>query len=428
MSRSLQEDPHRHLRRWTKQLAIALAVALVVMPTAATAKKKKKKLQENEAEVVGKVVNQAEETLAGIRVTVTSPADPELRFEAVTDAEGIFTLRVANPVGSYAFHLEGDGYASFDGQIPLQAGERAEIAFQLLDAATGRAQEAIKAFNAGVRAFDQKDYPTARAKFEEAAKLNPDAPEPHLGLAEVYYREEKLAAAAASIDRYLASRSDDTSGLTLAYTIHRELGNVARAEELVDALARTDKAPALATQVYNEGVRALQTGQNDLAVAKLERASELDPNLTAPYSTLATIYYNEARFGQAHAALEKLFAIEPENTQGRRIRYLIYDALDDSAQAEKALAEYMEADPDGAVDVLYRRADMDFRAGETAKAIAALRKILALRPEHPRAHYTLGLCYASSDTAKARFHLEKFIELAPEDPEAASAKEMLGYL
>lgn len=415
-------------RSLIRQLVAVLAVALVLAPTAAMAKKKKKKLQENETEVVGKVLNLEDETLPNIRVTVTSETDPVARFEAVTGEDGTFTLRIADPQGNYKFHLEGEGYAAFDGDIMLQAGERAEIAFQLLDAATGRAQESIKAYNDGVRAFEQKDNATALAKFEEAAKLDPESPEPQLGLAEVYYREKKLDEAAAAIDRYLAVKSDETSALTLAYTIHRELGNTERVEELINALAKTDKAPALATQVYNEGVHALQSGQNDLAVSKFERAAELDPKLAAPLSTLATIYYNAGRYSDAHAVLEKLFALEPKNAQGRRIRYLIYDALEDEAGAEKALNEYMEVDPDGAVDALYQRADLDFRAGEREKAIVLLQKILTLRPEHPRAHYTLGLCYASSDAKKARFHLEKFIELAPDDPEVASARDMLGYL
>jgi tetratricopeptide (TPR) repeat protein len=423
MSRSIAHPSRRH---WAPLVAI-LALTLVAGPAMAAKGKKKKKVKD-EAEVLGKVVNQADQPLPEIHITVTSPVVADFRAEATTDAEGIFTLKVEHPQGSYSFHLEGAGYAAFDGDVALVAGERAEIGFQLLDIATGRHQEAVKVFNAGVKAFEAEDYGAALAKFKEAAELDPATPEPHLGMAEVYFREEKLTEAAEAVDRYLGAKSDDTSALTLAYTIYRQLGNEARTDELIDALAKTDKAPAIATQVYNEGVKAVQTGDTERAIAKFNRAASLNPTLAAVHSTLATIYYNERRYGEGHAALDKLFTLDSENAQGRRIRYLIYDALDDSAAAEKALAAYTAADLDGAVEVMYERADLDFRDNQREKAIAALEKILTLSPEFARAHYTLGLCHAAGDTAKARKHFEKFLELAPEDPEVDSAKEMLGYL
>jgi len=93
----------------------------------------------------------------------------------------------------------------------------------------------------------------------------------------------------------------------------------------------------------------------------------------------------------------------------------------------KAFEAYHEVAPDAAVDLLYRRADLDFRGNRPEAAKAALLEILELDPEFARAHYTLGLIYANTDTAKAREHLQRFLDLSPKDPEAGSAKEMLEY-
>ena len=61
--------------------------------------------------------------------------------------------------------------------------------------------------------------------------------------------------------------------------------------------------------------------------------------------------------------------------------------------------------------------------------MAAYEKALELEPEMARAHYRLGLAYLSAgELERARNHLTRFIELQPEDPEAATAREMLGYL
>lgn len=409
---------------------LALLLLMTAGADAALGKKsKKKKKLDNEAEVQGYVVNMQDEPVAKARITVTAVERPDLKIEAVSDDKGVFTVLVEEPAGlEYNFHLEAEGYAAFDGKMPLHENERAEINFKVLDVETGRRQEAVKAFNAGVRAFDAEDYGTALAKFQEAIELDPDVPQPHLGLAEVHYRQENLEDAAREIEIYLKAVPDDVSALTLAYTVNRQLGNTERTSELTDALAKTDKAPALARQVYNEGVAALQSGDNDAAAAKFERAAGLDGNLKQALSALATIRYNQARYEDAEAAIEKLFAADPEDKQGRRIRYLIYDALDDQEKAGPAFDSYMEVDPDGALDVLYQRAELDFREGRTDAAVTALRKILEQRPEMPRAHYTLGLCLTQSDPAQAKIHLNKFLELAPDDPEVASAKEMLSYL
>ena len=318
--------------------------------------------------------------------------------------------------------------APFAGTVPLMAGEEANLGFKLLDAAAGARQEAVQAFNAGVQAFNQSQFDAAKAKFLEAVEKAPDMIEPHQGLAEIYYREKDLEAAAAAIERYLAVKPDDTSALTLAYTIHQESGNRERTEQLIDALAETEKAKPLARQIYNQGVAASQRGDDERAVERFRRASSLDPELAAAYSGEATILYNEARYDEAEAALEKLFALDPQNQQGRRMSFLVHDARDDQTKAAEALEAYLAVDKDGAVDLMYQRADMDFRDGNRAKAIAALERILELSPNMARAHYTLGLCHMSADQSKAKQHLERFIELAPEDPEVASAEEMLSYL
>lgn len=411
------------LRTWT-----ILALAALLLPAAAPAKKKKpKKPAENESVVIGKVVDQQDEKVGGAQVTVTA-AEGDFRAEATADEDGVFTLRITDPVGEYVFHVEAAGYAPFEGKVPLQAGEEANLGFQLLDAATGRKQDAIKAFNTGAQSFNMNDFAAAKEKFLEATELDPEMVEPYQGLAEIYYREKSYDEATAAIDKVLAAKPDDTSVLSLAYTIYRETGNRERTEELIDALGKTSKAGPLARQIYNEGVAAVQKGDNETAIERFRRASALDPKLAPAYSGEATILYNEERYDEAVAALDKLFAVEPDNRQGRRVRYLVYDAMGDRAKAAEALDAYLEVDVDGAVDVMYQRADMDFRDGKTAQAIAALEKILGLKPDMARAHYTLGLCYTSSDKVKAKKHLEKFLELAPDDPEASSAKEILSYM
>lgn len=413
------------------KMFLFLALGALLLPSMAPAKKKKKKNKkpaENEALVVGSVVDMQEQVIAGTKVSVTAAGQDMVLDEDVADEEGTFYIRITDPVGEYSFHLSAEGFAPFSGDVKLQASEQASIQFKMLDEATGRLQTANQAFNEGVGFFNDNKFAEAREKFILATENNPEMHQALQGLAEIYYREKNYQEAGKTIDKFRELQPKNIKGMTLAYTIHSEAGNTERSEELIDILAKTPKAKSIAREVYNEGVAASQAGDDDKAIERFRRAASVDPKLAPAFSSQATILYNSERYDEAEAALESLFALEENNAQGRRVSYLIADAKDDQEKAATAMEAYMKLDPDGAVDLMYKRADLDFRDGNLKKAITALEKIIQVRPDMPRAHYTLGLCHMSGDKARAKIHLGIFLELAPDDSEAASAKEMLGFL
>ena len=84
-------------------------------------------------------------------------------------------------MGDYVFKVEADGYAVFEAKQPLTPGEEAYLGFPLLDAAAGARQTAIRAFNAGVQAFNKNDIATAKASFLEATAADPEMIEPYQG-------------------------------------------------------------------------------------------------------------------------------------------------------------------------------------------------------------------------------------------------------
>jgi len=405
--------------RWMIPLGIILLALLV--PSGAVAKKK-------DGVVTGRVVNANHEALEGALVTVTSENRAEFRMEARTDPQGEFTLKIREPEGGYLFRVEKQGYFPYEATLQLARGDRQEVEFRLLDEATGRKNMAVSAFNAGVKAFDAKDMATAEARFLEAAELDPELAPPHLGLADIYFGQEKFAAAAEQADRVLALEPGNPQALGLAFEAHSRIGNEARLDELIDAMRDTEMAPALATRVYNQAVLAVRQGDDARAAEKFRTATELNPELTEAYSALASVLYHQRAFDDALKTLDKLFELDPNSAPGYRIRFLVYDALGDETRAAATLDAYLEIDPADAAAVLYQRADMDFRDGNVAKATATLLRVLKAQPEMARAHYTLGLCYASGNPEKAKHHLRKFIELAPDDPEAATAREMLNYM
>lgn len=405
-------------------LLITSSLALVVsgaMPAQA-----KKKSKEPEAVINGRVMNQAGEVLRDVQVMVRNTAGD---FEATTssDKKGEFEVHVLRPEGQYLVHLTREGYADFQAEILLTENEIQNIDFKLLDEATGRQQTAVTAYNEGAQAFSSGDKATAKQAFLRATELNPELPEPYLGLADIYLEEKAISEAASAIDRFLTLRPGDERALGLAYQAHNQLGNKTKTAELRAQLANSGMAAGLAVQTFNEGAYATQAGDLETAINKFRQALELDPGLPQAHAGLATVLYNLEQYEEALEATRGVLEIDPDNVQGLRMRYLIHDARDDRAEAMPAFEAYSKVDPQGAADVLYQRADLDFRDGHIDRAQVALLKILELFPDMARAHYTLGLTYASSDTGKAKIHLQKFIDLAPDDPEVPAAREMMSY-
>ncbi len=411
------------------QVAVLTAVLLAMLlgPSGAEAKKKKK--QKKEELVVLEVVvrNKAGEVLSGVLVGVSADSGSDFSTETTTGKEGDFSIELPG-AGDYTLKLVKDGYTPFEQSIRFEAGERQTVQIEMLDASAGRRNEAANAYNAGADAYEARDLDTAKKHFLAATEADASLPEPFLVLADIYLTQEAPAEAAAAAEKFLELVPGDRKGQMLAYEAYQKLGDqekIAAYREILGGDA--ELAPKLAVQAYNEGAIANQKGDVDAAVEKFRAALDLDPNLAEAHAALATVYYNQQRFDEAAESVEKALALKPDHKAASRVRYLVHDARDDQEAAKKAIESYSALDPKGAASLLYQRADLDFRAGETALASAALLKVLELAPEMARAHYTLGLIYSSRDTAKAKEHLLKFIELAPDDPEVPSAKEMLAY-
>ncbi len=410
---------HRKLHRLSSLLVLGLLFA-----PAAEAKKKKPK--ESESAIAGTVVNQQDEKLDGVLVTIAAVAPEGFRGEATTDKKGEFELAIPDAEGEYRVRLVRDGYAPFEVTMDFLPGERKSIDFTLLDEATGRRQEAIAAFNAGAKAYNDGDRALAKEKLLAAAELDPEFAEPLLPLADILLTDGDAAGAAAYAERYLALKPGEQKAQVIAHEAYRKLGNQAKVDELRAALGETDLSSQLAVQVFNEGAMASQKNDWDTAIAKFREALELDPGMASAHSALAQIHYSRESFDESLAAADRLLELDPENVQGRRYRYLVLDARGDAGAGE-ALDAYAAVEPRGAADVLYRQADLAFRQDQRGTATEKALKALELDPELPRVHFILGQIYAASDVAKAKHHLQKFLDLAPEDPEAAMARSMLEY-
>lgn len=367
--------------------------------------------------------------VAGARVSLVPQEGGTDEAAAVTDEEGRYQLEVRQGLpGAFRIRVEADGFEPLDGSVDLERESEATIDMTLLPSEQAARQEAITAYNAGVQEFEKGELEAAARHFEQAIEVDPELPEPRLGLLEVRLRQKRAAEAAEQARMYLELRPDDARAHRLAFDAYRMLGDEAGMAREKAALAGAGAGPEVAQHVYNQGVEAYRAKDFEEALARFREALELDPELTAAASAIATLHYEQGRYEEAAREAAALLEIAPDDVKGRRLRFLALEAAG-SAEADAALAAYAELDPDAAVELLAEWAKKDFEADRREGAGKQLRRLLAIRPDHPEAHYRLGLVYAGGGRpAEAKEHLRRFLELAPDHPEAEAARRLLDEL
>lgn len=402
-------------------LVSLLALNLVASPALAADKRKP-------ATLSARVLNPAGKPLRDAKVTIKDPTGAVVA-ELVTDKKGEFKFKVeGDQEGKYVVQIQGEGVTPFEGAVDLVAGKDNGVEVKVLSQEEGKKNEAIKAYNAAAAAFREQQWETAKAKFLEAIQLDPTLAEPHLGLADIYLTEAKTAEAVAEIETFMKMRPDDEQGKRLAYSAYLRAGQVDKAKKISAELGDARLNAGLAIDTYNQGATASQKGDWATALAKFNEAAALDPTLAEVHSGMASVYYNQAKFAEALAAAEKALSLKPGMAAGLRSRFLALDGLGKGPEAAAAWDAYRVVDGKGALDLMVRRAETDFKDGNMAAAEAALNRVLSIDAENPDAHLQLGLVLSGSDAAKAKAHLQKFLQLAPNHPEVQTAKDILEYL
>lgn len=412
-----------HLRT---SLSIAFSVAaLILLPALPGAAQPPKP-----SAIEGLVTDQADQPLRDVVITATRADDPSFRMTEKTSRKGRFTLRLEAGGGSYTLRFEKEGFDPYESPVDVEPGMVHDITFRMAPEGSGSQRQAAQAFNEGVAAYQAGDLAAAREKFLAVLEIDPELPQPHVYLADLYLKAGELEQAAQAIETYLPSDEGNATAWRLAFDVYRAQGSSERLAEAVARLKGTELAESLAVRTYNEGVEKSQKGNVEGALADFRLALELAPEMTAIHAGLAALLLNQGSYAEAAAAAEALLAVDPADVRGRRIRYLALAAQESAgggdAGADAALAAWAEVDAEAAADLLYQQAEQAFKQDRREEAIRGLQAVLRIAPDMPRAHYTLGLAYTSAgDTAKAKQHLQRFLELAPEDPEAATARELI---
>lgn len=392
------------------------------------------------ARLVGKVVDPQGKPLSGVTVTATSKDVADFNKVTATDSKGIFILDFDRINVVYHYRLEKPGWVTSEVDqtwtltgtdrhtFTLQPGETPPVA-EAPVAAASSSPAAVTAFNAGARAFEAKDHETARARFEEALRHDPQLRQGWAALAMVLVELKRHQEAAEAADKAVALGARDAAVLLARWEAYRHLGDEAKTKQAREDLEKAGRLQEEAKRIHNMGVAFAKAGNDAEALAKFKEAVDADPTFAQGWLAVAVTSLKLGRPAEAVAAAEKLLEADPQNKEAPKVRYNAALQVADEAKIVDALVGLAAVDPATARDGLYKLATTAFDADAAAAAKDRFAKLLAVDPNHPRGNYYMGVLLVREGVkAEARRHLQRFLQLAPNDSEAETARGLLAFI
>ena len=307
------------------------------------------------------------------------------------------------------------------GQAALQAGEldAAEAAFRQVLVADPRAGSAYA--NLGVIAMRRKDWEHAIRLLKKAETLEPKVAGIRLNIGLVEYRQGNYAAAIAPLASVLRDQPDSQQaryllGLCQVFTKH-----YAEAVEVLEPLWGGKSNDVL--YLYLLDIAAQESGQKELdekilsrmtsvgqgiaefhlilgkahlnreetepAIAELERAVALNPNLPFLHFNLGMAYERSGEYERAESEFRRDIALEPDLADNYEQLGVLYSRMGRDDDAERTFREALKRDSKMA-SAYAGLAKLYQKQQKLEPALKMAEAALRLSPDYEGGHYLRG--------------------------------------
>lgn len=389
--------------------------------------------------IIVDVTDEKGEPLEDVTVTVTS-AEIQFSKQYSTNRKGKSTITLLDASRDYTIKLEKEGYATIFEEIDPEVGTILRKEWTMVPGApaptigeelgelTGRGK-AVKLYNEAVVHYQANELDEALTKFKEALAEDAEIDVAYAAIARIHVQREEWEEARVAAEVYVERVPDDPIGPRLLYDAYWKLDRKDDAARLLETMLEKDPGPSTATRVFNVGVEAVRAQDLDLARESFELALKLYPDLKEAHLNLAQVLAAQGDFEGSIANADAFLAKQPGHPRALLMKFISHRAVGEQEAADAAFAQLASADPALVADQLVNEGTAQFNANQTDLAIAAFEKALEAEPEHPKAHYMLGLCMIGKGSIdEGKDLLKKFLELAPDDSDAETARAMLQSL
>lgn len=295
--------------------------------------------------------------------------------------------------------------------------------------------------------LDRARTDAALAELDAAVRLDPQFADAHLLRGLLFEQTDRAAEAAAAYRSFWRARPADAvaAALVLRHAGPGESADLATAEAVVFAavdrpsvstgtsvefpvagLIADDAvdAPLLPPARYADGLRLVQEGRFEDAIAALTRALQGDPLAADPFAASdegrrAIAALKAERPADAVESAARAAALWPQSSEAQRVLGLAHWAAGGLEAADRAFdaAARLGSDTERA---RLSRADVSMAAGNPAAALESLRETIAAVPGSVQAHWRRGrIQQGLGDDAAA---IEAFTAVATARPLAGAAQ------
>jgi Flp pilus assembly protein TadD len=315
-------------------------------------------------------------------------------------ALAIFALLLIGPEAKKLFH---------DGEQALRANELAAAERRFGEFLKLEPNNVAALGNMGVVLSRMGRHQDAVQIYERALKLAPKSPDLHLNLGLAYLKQDDHRQARSAFERAAALRPGHPQTLELLASAHLLTGETDRAVTQLESL------PQSSGVLYLLALGYLKQNRRDEARASIDR---LFATLDAAQAHLLAgrAYYESTMFDEALAELQKARALGPELPGVWRELGKTQVSLRRSEEAEASLREAMKREPADA-EAAYFLGALLVQGGNFQEGAPLLERARATRPSFWGAWYYLGKAAAlAGDHAGAVRFLTRASELRDDEP------------
>jgi tetratricopeptide (TPR) repeat protein len=250
----------------------------------------------------------------------------------------------------------------------------------------------------------------------EQVRVYPGNPQPYVVLGRLLFEQKKPDEARATLEKALEVAPNFT--MATSELIDLDLREKKFEAALARARAHKTKNPAAAEGDFFEGkVFAAQQKWNE-AEAPLQRALEINPNLSPAYNLLISALFATGRAPQATQQLEQLLAKNPNDQRALLLSGMIYGSTNDHVKAKERYEKLLAINPDVSIALNNLAMIQADKLGQLDPALELANKARSLEPESPLVADTLGwILYRRGDYDGALALIKEAAAKLPEEPE-----------
>jgi tetratricopeptide (TPR) repeat protein len=254
-----------------------------------------------------------------------------------------------------------------------------------LDEKTRRRATALLTYAQAMRYAMQGDFNRAVEMFRKVIELDPQAPQPHVALAELSYRLRNTTDARREAEQALALDPGNADAHRLLGLIYREealsTNDREKARKAVEEFRQVVSPDELDLEAWQSLAQMYALlGEEEKLKEALERWTSSDPTADQAFYRLALIYFDKRDYRRAAENAARALTIRPDSDYALVLaKSLLYQGH--TIEALRTYREALDRDPSNS-ELRINFAEALIFAGKYDDAVEILRKILADQPRN----------------------------------------------